>query len=783
MFSNYLKVALRNLARHKAHALINVFGLAVGLAACTLIMLYVQYEFSFDRFHKNLDSLYLVPTKLNYGGNVFPTPGAPPAVGPAYKEEFPEIVNTARMDWATLLVKFGDKSFQEHITLVDPSYLEMFSFPLVEGDAATALADPRSIVISTETAHKFFGDADPLGRTLQLGSEYEFRVTGVTAPAPSNSSWPSDFLAPLSFNRDLYGENYIDTWYNCSFYTFAQLAPGTSVKELDKKIAGRIDQTSPETKGSSYLFPLADYHLHSISGSGGRIDQVIMFLVIAVGILLIACFNFVNLSTARAATRAKEVSIRKVVGASRGELVRQFYTESFICAMLAMVVGLALAETAMPIFHNLTGQPLSLLQAGPGLLAAWVVGITFLTGLLAGSYPSLVLPAFKPIVALKGSTLTDAKAPWFRRTLVVLQFTLSIVLIIGTVTVYRQHRFLLNKDLGYDKNGVVEFWLSFEEQKHYDAIKHDLLADPRIQSVTMLSNPLTGIWWNGSGWTWEGKPADVDPFVSFLGVDEDFPKTLKTTMVQGRFFSPEQGEATGTQIVINETFAKLIDTGSVVGKQILGDEEPYTVIGVIKDFYFKPLGETIGPLMIFYRPEKSYVQVCARVDPNDVKGAIAYMKSTWDKFVPDHPFVSHLLVDDLHNLYRSADLTGRTLLYFAGLAILVSCLGLLGLAAYLATQRTKEIGIRKLLGATVTGLIRLLTREFVILAAVANIIAWPIAYFAMTNWLYNYANRVNMGIGVFLLAGGAAILIAVVTVSYQALRAARANPVDALRYE
>ena len=782
MLKNYLKVALRNIIHHKGYSSINIIGLAIGMAICIIILLWAKYQFSYNTFHENIDNLYWVGTYYQLGKDIDSVPGSPPAIGPALKEDFPDIVRSTRYLRHRGLFKYGEKHFREQVKMVDPDFLEMFTFPLIKGDPLTALDDPYSIIISEKTAEKYFGDEDPIGKTLIFQNQHDFTVTGVAKNIPDNSTIYFDFLAPIACANEVISDGYTDTWYNCAFYTMAQLREGADYQAVSEKIRGRIKQSFGESNLESFLFPFSKLRLYSFSGKGGYIETVRMFLIIAILILVIAIINFVNLMTARSGRRAKEVGMRKVVGAFRGELIKQFFGEAILHAIIAAVIAIALVELLLPAFRTLMHDsvPFNFTEI---TIPLGILFIAILTGLLAGSYPALLLSSYRPVRVLKTSAGSESRRSWFRRILVVSQFAISILLIICTTIIYQQHSFMKHKEIGYDKDNIVYLPMYDEMHSNYDAVKAKLLQNPNFLSVSKSTHSPSGIYWNGENWEWEGKDPDVNPLVTYFGVGYDYLETLGMELVEGEFYSPEISGDRDDVVVINQAFANIMGLESIVGQRLSRNENNYTIMGVVKDFHYKPVTQTVGPLIMYQNVERSSWYLFARINPDNVSKSVAFLEDIWKEFSPDFPFECNFLDEDFEYFYYGEKITGDLLMYFAMLAIIISCMGLFGLSCFMAERRTKEIGIRKVLGATVTNLVQLLSREFVVLVIIANVIAAPAAYFIMKNWLTDYAYRIDINLFIFILAALLAILIAIFTVSVQAIKAASANPVDSLRYE
>jgi putative ABC transport system permease protein len=784
MFRNYLITSIRNILRHKGYSLINIVGLAVGMAVCILILLWVQYQFNFDRFHENIDDLYWVATWYHLGKDVNGIMGSPPAIGPALKADFPEVIYASRYErFGELLVKRGEKNLREKIRAVDPDFLEMFTFPLIQGNPHTALSEPYSIVISKSKAQKYFGDENPMGQTLIVENKYNFKVTGIMEDTPDNSTIGVNIYVPITFAQVIDGGDYIDTWYNCAFYNFVQLQKGTDYRAFNTKIKGRIKQSFPDSNLESYLVPYSRIHLHGITDQGGLIQAVNMFLIVACLILSIAIINFINLMTARSGRRAQEVGMRKVVGASRLELIKQFFGESIFHAIMAAIFAVVLVEILLPVFRTLMGNAIHFDFFSNPAIPIGILGIAIISGLLAGFYPAILLSSFQPVEVIKRVYGVDTKRSWFRRILVVSQFSVSILLIICTIVIYQQHNHMKNIEVGFDRKNIIYLPMNAQLQSKYESVKARLLQNPNFKFVTKSTHSPSEIYWNGQDWQWEGKDTNFNPLVTYLGVSYDYLGTLGMKLVDGAFFSPEITGNRKDAIIINETFAKYLGPGSAVGKNLIKDKNTCSVVGVVKDFHFTQVYAPVGPLVMCFEPENRPWFLFARIQPNNSGGTLDYIRSVWKDFDPDFPAEIHFLEDDFKNFYSGEKTTGDLLGYFAAVAIIISCMGLFGLACFMAERRTKEIGIRKVLGATVSGLVQLLSKEFVILVVVSNLIATPIAYLLMRSWLQHYVYRINIGISVFVLVAILSMLIAIITVSFQAIRTALANPVNSLRYE
>ncbi len=782
MIKNYLFVAFRNIARYKGYSFINIAGLAIGMACCVYIFLWICQEYSYDKFHENANQLYLVPTHMKYSENVYTTFGTVPLLGPTLKKEMPEVVNSVRLQYFNGKVKYGDKAFREYLTLADESYLEMFSFPLISGDPKTALKEPYSLVISLPMAEKYFGKNNPIGEIITVDDKYEFTVTGVADNIPENSSFQFDFLTSMTFGEELWGKEYFDTWYNCSFTTIVQLDKGADFEAVNNKVKNRINTSWEESNLEPFLFPLTDLHLHSIFGSGGRIESVRLFSWIALAILLIACVNFVNMTTARSYTRAKEVGMRKVIGAGRLVLIRQFIFESVLYALLAAVAAMIIIEISGPMISRYIGIGHNV-EYGFNIVLLSTLAVALITGIISGAIPAIFLSGFMPIQTIKGFFGTGSGFIWFRRILVVIQFSLSLILIIGTIVIHKQGEYMQNVDLGYDKERLVYVPMDETLNNNYDALKAELLKNPNIPFVTRSTHTLTGVGWNGGSWSWPGKDPSEEILITYVGVDYDFPQTFGMKMAEGKFYSEEMQGSAQKGVVINETLARFIGSGPVVGTTISQGNEDYTILGVIKDFNYGSVRSKVGPLMLLLQPDRSDWYLFARINETNASETTQNIKTACTQFSPEGIFECYYESDLLGGLYRREEYLRNLIGIFSFLAIFVSCLGLFGLAAFSAAQRTREIGIRKVLGASIGGIFRLITKEFIMLIIIANFIAWPFAYYVTTKWLEDFAYRINVGPQIFLMAGVAALVIGILTVGFQAVKAARANPIDVIQYE
>lgn len=788
MLASYCRLAIRVMKKHKVYSFINIAGLVAGMACTILIMLWIQDEISYDKFHEHAGSLYLVATQTQQGDEINVESGSPPALASALKEEYAEVVNASRLQTGAISVvlRYENKIYRENIRLADPAFLEMFTFPLIEGDVKTALALPHNIVLTEEMAEKYFGDDDPIGKILQVDNSTDFIVAGVLQNIPDNSIIRFEFLVPLSYMLERVDRpDYLSTWYNYSFLTFIQLQENAHRDEVNQQIEGRIQRGNPDSTGTSFLCPYTGLYLHGLGGSGGRISQVRLFGLVAFLILLVACINFVNLTTARSAVRAKEVGLRKVIGADRKSLIGQFYGESFVLSFFSAVFALGIVAVLLQPFNKLVDKGLtagSLFQL-PLMLQCLAVAV--LTGLFSGFYPALVLSSFQPANILRGNLSMRGRKGYLRRILVVLQFAVSVALIVGTAVIYRQVNFLHGMDLGFESHNLLYIPLSGDFREHAEAAKSELLKNPGILGVTLTSHSPTGIYWDGHNWDWEGRKPETNPWITYFSTDEDFLNTFNAEMAAGDFYKKEFTSGTSEsmgKVVINQTFARIMGVENPVGTRLTHEGHTYTVIGVVKDFKTEPLYQTLEPLVIVYRPQR-FRYAFVRINPENTGDVLKHIGEVYKQYSPEFPFSYTFLDEDYKRLYRSEEQLGVLINTFAGLGILISCLGLFGLAAFMAERRTKEVGIRKILGARTGNIFKLLSTEFMLLVALANVIAWPVAYWFMHNWLQDFAYRTAVGWELFFMAGTLSFGIAFLTVGWQSYSASRKRPAEALRYE
>ncbi len=785
MFRNYLKIALRNLIRHKGFSFLNITGLAIGMVCTILILFWVQHELSFDRYHKNGKNIYRILQHIQYAEVVTWAINQGP-LGPALKAEIPEIQDQARFCFAQWRMKYDEQVFVEQGGYTDPSLFKMFTIPFTHGDPKTALSDPRSVVLTEDVAWKIFGDEDPVGKTINVANEYDFKVTGVLQDIPSNSHFRFKFLANMDFAKEV-GRT-VDYWKNSHFTTYVQLADNVSMEEANKKIFNFLDaKPTLEDWEKLSLQPLFNIHLGSGIGydsfGTGNAKYIVIFLAAALFILLIACVNFMNLSTARSLLRSREVGLRKVVGAFRGQLIRQFLGEALFQSLIAMILAVGLGILLVPSFNNLARKEFEAGQFTRPDIIIGLIAILLFTGFIAGFYPAFVLSGFRPVYVLKGTARAAGGRSFFRKALVVFQFSVAVILMVGSLVIYSQIRFMRSKDLGYDKENLVTLNLNTTVQKNYEAFQNELLENASILNVTRVASlPTYGYWFSNSRWNWEGKDPDKDILFRANFVDYDYLEALRANIVKGRNFSKDYG-ADATGIIINETSQKVMGFEDPIGKRVtLVEDNVFNIIGVVKDFHYVSLHTEIEPMILLLDPERCS-SIVVRIRSENTPQTLEFIEGVWKKSAGEFEFDYRFLDESLDTLYRGEKQVGRIINVFTLLSIFISCLGLFGLASFMALRRTKEIGIRKILGASISGVVVLLNKEFSKWVIIANLIAWPLSYFALNRWLQEFPYRTDIKLWIFLGTGLATFMIAILTVGYQSLRAALSNPADSLRYE
>lgn len=789
MIKNYFKTAWRNLWKNKFYSAINISGLAIGLAVGIMILLWVQDESSYDSFHQNANTIYRINSHLGTGTNRQVWANSPAPLAIYSKQEIPEVTNAVRIkdDYDNSLFSFKDKKFVESkLAYIDSNFFSMFDFKLLKGNPVAPFPDINSVILTSSTARKYFGSDDPIGKIMVADNKDNFVVNGVIEDFPQNSTVQYDMFFPMSLYAKRFAGN--GNWKtidedvgNFMYSVFVQLQPGASPESIGKKItASYWKHRSDENPNSLFytLQSLKSLHLIQADGSNGAMQIVKIFVVVAILILLIACINYVNLSTARSMLRSKEVSVRKIIGAARSQLFIQFIIESALLFLFASLLAFFIIYLLLPLYNNLSEKQLVFSLRNTNV---WIVVGLAITGTLAlGSiYPALLLSSFKPTQALKGKLSLGIGTASFRKALVITQFVFSVCLIIATVVISKQLKYIRNKDLGFNKEYVFSFSLKKELHDHTEAARNELLKQLGVLGVAFSDNSIAGVNNTTGDTQWEGKEENSSFLIHTNCIDEHFIPLLKLQLVQGSNFTGSKADS--AHFILNETAVKEAGIENPVGKNFTLWDKKGTIIGVVKDFNYASLKEKVEPSIFYFEPPNWRMFV--KTTGNDASKAIAAATAIWKKYNPEYPFDYSFLDDDFGKMYTTEQRTSKLFNVFAVIAIAISCLGLFGLATYTAQVKTKEIGIRKVLGATVTNITGLLAKEFILLVLIAFTIASPVAYWAMHNWLQNYPYRTDIEWWVFAIVGLLSVMIAIATVSLQAIKAALANPVKSLRSE
>ncbi|MDW7690465.1 ABC transporter permease [Flammeovirgaceae bacterium SG7u.111] len=811
MIKNYFKVALRSLRQNSFFTFINVFGLALGVISCSLISIYVLDELSYDKYHANSERIHRVDFHGRFGGNDLEIAQVGAPVGESMRADFPEVEDFVRFrSHGSWLMKYedperGPQSFKEEdVIYADSNFFDFFSVKLLKGDPLTCLTRPNTVVLDEVTAKKFFGDADPLGKTVVSGGRYEYEVTGVFEEIPTNTHFDFSVIASL-VTLDEVKEG---IWMSMNFNTYVRLKEGASAKALEEKFPAMVETyIGPEIEkfiGASLkefrsagneagfsMTPLLDIHLHSdLDGelaANGDIKYVYIFSAIALFILLIACINFMNLSTARSAKRAKEVGIRKVLGSYRIQLVGQFLAESTLLSFLSFLIAMLVIPIAMPYFNELAGKDIQFSYLDSWMTVPLFMLAVMLVGLIAGSYPAFFLASFQPIAVLKGKVKSGMKSGLLRNVLVVLQFSASIFLIIGTVVIYKQLNFVQNTKLGFNKEQVLILNDAYVLRDNITVFKNEMLNNANVESASVSGFLPVASNRNNNAFFPENQPdSELTTVVCAFNVDTDYIGTMGMEIIKGRNFD-ENRVTDSTGIVVNEALVKHFGWEKPLGMRLGtftsndGKIENFEVIGVVKDFHYSSLRNNIDPLLMHL--DGSTSSISFRLKTENVADVITSLEANWKKMAPGNPFNYTFMDEEFNDAYRAEQRTGNIFGVFSFLAIFIACLGLFGLATFTAEQRTKEIGVRKVLGASVGGIVLLLSKDFGKLILISFALAMPLGWYTMKEWLSDFAYRTNIGWEVFALAGVASFLVAWLTISYQSVKAARANPVKSLKYE
>ena len=793
MIKNYLKIAWRNIIKNRVSSLINIAGLSVGMAVAMLIGLWIYDELSFDKNFKNYDRITQVLQNNTMNGEIGTGNSVPWPMGDELRKSFSgdfKYVTMATYNFGHILT-YGEKKITTNGTYFEPSALEMLSFKMLKGNK-DGLNDPSSILLSASTAKAYFGNADPMDKVMKIDNSQVVKVTGVYEDLPDNSSFAGvNFVAPWEQFSNANGlKKQADTWRCNCYLSYAQLADNADVNRVSAKIRDikltKVNKIELKQKNQVFLNPMKNWHLYSDFKNGvivgGSIQYVWLFGIIGVFVLLLACINFMNLSTARSEKRAKEVGIRKAIGSLRLQLIYQFLSESLLVVVFAFALSLLLVQLALPFFNDVSGKKMSILWSNP---LFWLSGVIFslITGLFSGSYPALYLSSFQPVKVLKGTFKAGRFAAVPRKVLVVVQFTVSVILIVGTVVVFQQIQFAKNRPVGYSRDGLVALPIvTGDIHKQFAAFKDELTKSGAIVSITETGSPTTAVYSSNSGFNWRGKNPSLAVEFPNIDVDDDYGKTIGWQFVAGRDFSKEFATDSAA-FVINETAAKFMNLKHPVGEIIKWDGQPFHVIGIVKDMVVESPYAPVRPTL-YHRLSGAGDYVIVKINPRFSAGeALAKIQNVYKTFNPSQPFDYQFVDDEYAKKFGNEERIGKLASIFAGLAIFISCLGLFGMASFMAEQRTKEIGVRKVLGASVFGLWRLLSKDFVVLVVISLLIAVPVAYYFMHGWLLNYNYHAELSWWIFAATAAGAIIITLLTVSFQSIKAALMNPVRSLRSE
>ena len=800
MLRNYIKVIIRNVGKQKAYTFINIAGFAVGLATCILILLYVIHELSYDKFHSNADRIYRIGVEGNLSGENVKYPLSNLGTGPAMLKDYYEVESFTRLyGLPRIPIKYDQNNFfEERLAYVDPQFFEVFSFSLIQGNPKTALEAPYSIILTRDMAEKYFGDDNPLGKQLKLNNRYDYNVTGVIENFPENSHLKVDFLCSIE-TFYVINDRDVEEWTNFNNYTYLLLRENVSTEAFVSKFPAFIDNYLPNLKKllggelNYFIQPLTDIHLHSNLGyempGNSDIAYVYIFSAIALFILLIACINFMNLATARSAGRAKEVGLRKVMGAEKLMLVKQFLVESMLTCVVSLIVALGLIRLALPFFNSISGVKLRIpFGEVPWLIPAFI-GFTLITGLLAGSYPAFFLSAFEPANVMRGTLKSGAGSNKFRSVLVVVQFVISITLLSGTSIMLNQLRFMKNKNLGFNKENVIVIPIMDQSiRERIQEIKSEIRSHSDVIDVCAASD-LPGNYPDYSAFVPEGYALEQTQLMHRINGDTDLITTLGMKIIAGRNFSTEFSTDPEDAIIINQAAAKKYGWDDPLGKKIgffagndMKEVRYRNVIGLVQDFHVRSLHDKILPLL--FTNESDYLgEIAVRINSGKVSGVLGFLKEKWTKLDPNRPFDYYFLDRNFNQQYQSDESLQKIISYFTLFAIFIACLGLYGMASFMAERRFKEIGIRKTLGASVPNIVFLISKDVVKLIIIANIIALPIAYYVFHRWLESFAYRTQISALTFLVSAVLVFFIGYSTTAYQSIKAALLNPVDAIRAE
>jgi ABC-type antimicrobial peptide transport system permease subunit len=783
MIKNYFKTAWRNLFRNKGFSITNILGLAIGMACTIFILLWVHNELTYDRFQKNYDNIYQVIANRDFNNQVFTDRSMAMPLASALENSSPQIKHAVVTTYQQQnVLAYNNNKIKKQGYVVSGHFFDVFSWQFVKGNAATALKDPNSIVLTEDAAKAFFGNADPINKVLTVDNNRSVKVTAIVKNAPGNSTLQFDWLMPFNYN-DPGTKASMNEWVNSSWNVFIQTIPNADTALLNKSIT-KIKRSHGHDEISSYFaFPMSHWHLYSDfengKNTGGMIEYVRLFSIIAVIILLIACINFMNLSTARSEKRAKEVGIRKTLGSNKKQLITQFFCESFILTFIAFVLAIIAVTLLLPSFNLMVDKHLSLNVTGP-LFWMMSLGIILFTAFVAGSYPALYLSSFNPVKVLKGTTVTSKKTILPRHVLVVSQFVISILMISATLIVYQQIQHVQERDMGYNPNNLIMIPSTPDTDKSFAIIKHELLTSGIITDVTRTSSPITEVWWNTGAPDYDGKPANAQIIMGGLGTDVNFTKTMGVKILQGHDFAGTPADS--TSMMLNKAAVDAMKLKNPIGMQMRYGKT-YTVIGVTDNVIMKSPFEPAYPMMFVYDPSNSSMNTMRIKAGVPAPKAIALLETVFKKYNPSVPFEYKFVDQEFQKKFITEKLISKLANIFSALAIFICCLGLAGLASFTIEKRFREIGVRKVMGASVRQLLLLISKEFLKLVVIAFVIAVPLTYWLMNHWLENYKYRININLWLFVVVGIAMFVLTLAVVSLNTLKAATANPVKSLRSE
>jgi len=801
MLTNYIIVAIRNLIRHKGYSFINIMGLALGISAAMFIFIWVSDEASMNQFHKNVDRIYRVEQDQDYNGDIYHVNVTPFPAGEGWKKEIPEIETTIRSaQTGALLTKYGEKAFYENgIRCVDSTFLKVFTFPLEKGDPNTALREPFSMVLTPEMALKYFGKDDPIGKVIVVDNKYNFRVTGLLKKLPVNNSFRFDFLIPFDFTKTT--GSYVDHWGANNIITFAMLYkeadPGPVDSKLTESVKNHIDFTGSRIDRSQFktkfmLAPLKRMYLHEYFGFGhppGRIQRVIIFSIIGIFILLIAAINYMNLSTARSSRRSREIGLRKAFGSQRKQLITQFFGESVVTSIAAMIISLMIIGLLMDPFRLVSGKQISanILLSGNFILG--IICMMLFTAIIAGIYPSLYLSGFKPMAILTGDPSDSKGKGRLRKVLVIFQFSISIFLISSTLLIFRQINYMQSRDLGYNQKDILYVRLFGDLNTRYSALKQAYKGNPDVMVISAGSHLPMSIGSNSGNITWDGKDPDLNPLVSISSVDYNYSDLIQVPIKAGRGFSEEfpadlfNAENSTGAMLINESLAKIIGRDNITGMNISFSGVTGPVVGVIRDFHFLSMRTEIPPLVLFLFPETQMRYMMIRLRPGERGPMIEKLRTTWNSVMPGYPFDYSFIEDDYDQVYQNETRSGKLMAYFTVIAIVIACLGLIGLSSYMAEKRTREIAVRKTFGSSNQLIVLSMITQFTQLVLIGIAIAIPFTWYYLHEWLKDYAYRTTLSWWVFAVPALLALALATLMVAFQAFKASKTNPASSLRHQ